>query len=124
MVEIEGEDVPVCPDGMIFRTPFANFGIEICEDLWMPIPPSSQLAMQGAELIFNLSASNELVSKHSYRKSLVTQQSGRCHAAYIYASAGVGESTTDMVFSGACLIAENGALFGGIGPVLARERND
>ena len=110
MVEIEGEDVPVCPDGMIFRTPFANFGIEICEDLWMPIPPSSQLAMQGAELIFNLSASNELVSKHSYRKSLVTQQSGRCHAAYIYASAGVGESTTDMVFSGACLIAENGAL--------------
>ncbi len=110
MVEIEGDDVLVYPDGMIFRTPFGNFGVEICEDLWMPIPPSSQLAMQGAELIFNLSASNELVSKHSYRKSLVTQQSARCHAAYIYASAGVGESTTDMVFSGACIIAENGAL--------------
>ena len=110
MVEIDGEDVPVSSDGMIFRTPFGNFGVEICEDLWMPIPPSSQLAMQGAELIFNLSASNELVGKHAYRKSLVTQQSGRCHAAYIYASVGVGESTTDVVFSGACLIAENGAL--------------
>lgn len=110
MVEIDGEDVPVSSDGMIFRTPFVHFGIEICEDLWMPIPPSSQLSMQGAELIFNLSASNELVGKHAYRKSLVTQQSGRCQGAYIYASAGVGESTTDMVFSGACLIAENGAL--------------
>ncbi len=110
MVEIEGDDVPLCPDGIIFRTPFANFGIEICEDLWMPIPPSSQLAIQGAELIFNLSASNELVGKHAYRKALVKQQSARCHAAYIYASAGLCESTTDMVFSGACLIAENGTL--------------
>ena len=110
MVEIDGEDVPVSSDGMIFRTPFGNFGVEICEDLWMPIPPSSQLAMQGAELIFNLSASNELVGKHAYRKALVEQQSARCHAAYIYASVGVGESTTDVVFSGACLIAENGAL--------------
>ena len=109
-VEVNEETVPVSSDGMIFHTPFASFGIEICEDLWMPSPPSSELAMQGAELIFNLSASNELVGKNRYRKSLVLQQSGRCNAAYVYASAGWGESTTDMVFSGACFIAENGTM--------------
>lgn len=109
-VEINEECVPVSSDGIIFHTPFASFGIEICEDLWMPSPPSSELAMQGAELIFNLSASNELVGKNRYRKSLVLQQSGRCNAAYVYASAGWGESTTDMVFSGACFIAENGTM--------------
>ncbi|QRX64719.1 NAD(+) synthase [Dysgonomonadaceae bacterium zrk40] len=109
-IQIGEYEVPTAPDGMIFRTPYATFGVEICEDLWMPIPPSSRLAMEGAELLFNLSASNELVGKHRYRKSLVLQQSGRCNAAYIYASAGTGESSTDMVFSGACLIAENGTL--------------
>jgi len=109
-VEIDGEEVPVSTNGMIFRTPFGNFGIEICEDLWMPNPPSSTLALQGADILFNLSASNELVGKHRYRKSLVLQQSGRCNAAYVYASAGCGESTTDLVFSGACLIAENGSM--------------
>ncbi len=109
-VEIGGEDVPVTPEGMIFQTPFANFGIEICEDLWMPVPPSSKLALQGADVLFNLSASNELVGKNRYRKSLVLQQSGRCNAAYVYASAGCGESTTDLVFSGACFIAENGTM--------------
>ena len=109
-VEINGEEVSINKEGMIFRTPFANFGIEICEDLWMPSPPSSGLAIQGADLLFNLSASNELVGKNRYRKSLVQQQSGRCNAAYVYASAGCGESTTDLVFSGACFIAENGAM--------------
>ncbi|MEA4903974.1 MAG: NAD(+) synthase [Petrimonas sp.] len=109
-VEVNEETVPVSSDGIIFHTPFASFGIEICEDLWMPSPPSSELAMQGAELIFNLSASNELVGKNRYRKSLVLQQSGRCNAAYVYASAGWGESTTDMVFSGTCFIAENGTM--------------
>ncbi len=109
-VEIAGEDVPVSPGGMIFRTPFAHFGVEIGKELWEPIPPSSGLTMQGAELIFNLAASNELVGRHDYRKALVKQQSARCHAAYIYASAGFGESTTDLVFSGDCLIAENGIL--------------
>jgi NAD+ synthase (glutamine-hydrolysing) len=109
-VEINGEEVSINREGMIFRTPFANFGIEICEDLWMPSPPSSGLAIQGADLLFNLSASNELVGKNRYRKSLVQQQSGRCNAAYVYASAGCGESTTDLVFSGACFIAENGAM--------------
>jgi len=109
-VEIAGEGVPVSPGGMIFRTPFAHFGVEIGKELWEPIPPSSGLTMQGAELIFNLAASNELVGRHDYRKALVKQQSARCHAAYIYASAGFGESTTDLVFSGDCLIAENGIL--------------
>lgn len=108
--EIEIHRIPISPKGMIFHTPLASFGIEICEDLWMPIPPSSDLAMQGAELIFNLSASNELVGKNRYRRSLVQQQSGRCNAAYIYAAAGWGESTTDMVFSGACFISENGII--------------
>ncbi|RNC66287.1 NAD(+) synthase [Proteiniphilum sp. X52] len=109
-VDSESSKVPISSKGLIFHTSFGNFGIEICEDLWMPVPPSSALAMQGADLIFNLSASNELVGKNRYRKSLVRQQSGRCNAAYIYASAGWHESTTDMVFSGACLIAENGTL--------------
>lgn len=109
-VNIEGSDIPISSKGMVFHTPFASFGIEICEDLWMPIPPSSKLSTQGADLIFNLSASNELVGKNRYRKSLVQQQSGRCNAAYIYASAGWNESTTDMVFSGACFIAENGSM--------------
>ena len=110
MINIDGQYMAIPPEGMIFCSPFANFGVEICEDLWMPSPPSSALATGGAELIFNLSASNELVGKHAYRKSLVAQQSGRCHAAYIYAAAGPGESSTDTVFSGSCMIAENGAI--------------
>ena len=109
-VKIAGEDVPVSPGGMIFRTPFALFAVEIGEELWGPIPPSSELVLKGAELIFNLSANNEQVDRHDYRKALVKQQSARCHTAYIYASAGFGESTTDLVFSGDCLIAENGIL--------------
>lgn len=83
-------------------------GAEICEDLWMPIPPSSHQCLAGAHLICNLSASNETVAKHEYRRKLVENQSGRCVAAYAYASAGPTESTTDLVFGGHCLIAENG----------------
>ncbi len=108
--EICNRRVPVLSGGAIFRTPFALFGVEICEDLWMPVPPSSKLSMQGAEVIFNLSASNELVGKNAYRKSLILQQSGRCNAAYVYASSGCGESSTDLVFSGATIIAENARL--------------
>ncbi len=85
-------------------------GIELCEDLWMPIPPSSLQATAGANLLLNLSASNELVGKAAWRELLVRSQSGRCLAAYAYASAGPTESTTDVVFSGHCMIAENGAL--------------
>jgi NAD+ synthase (glutamine-hydrolysing) len=86
------------------------FGIEVCEDLWAPIPPSSMQALAGAQLIFNLSASNELIGKATYRKELVAQQSARCIAAYVYSSAGAGESSTDLVFSGHCIIAENGII--------------
>ncbi len=87
-----------------------KFALEICEDLWMPIPPSSYLAINGAEILFNLSASNELIAKSDYREQLVLQQSARAIAAYIYSSSGVFESTSDVVFGGDCLIAENGSL--------------
>ncbi len=95
---------------LIFETQHAKFGVEIGEDLWTPAPPSSLLSLEGVDIIFNLSASSEAVGKHSYRKSLVVNQSARCNAAYVYAGAGVGESTTDLVYSGACLIAENGVM--------------
>ena len=85
-------------------------GIEICEDLWMPIPPSSVQAGAGATILLNLSASNETIGKSQYRTDLVVGQSGRCIAAYAYAGAGPSESTTDLVFGGHCLIAENGRL--------------
>ena len=104
-----GEQVPFGTD-LLFTDGKFTFGIEICEDLWMPIPPSSQLALQGAEIIFNPSASNELIGKHNYRRQLIEQQSARCNAGYVYASSGAGESTTDMVFSGNGIIAENGKI--------------
>ncbi|MFB0919911.1 MAG: NAD(+) synthase [Oscillospiraceae bacterium] len=85
-------------------------GVEICEDLWTPIPPSSRLAQAGATVILNLSASNEVASKDIYRRGLVTGQSGSLICGYIYADAGEGESTTDLVFAGHNLIAENGSL--------------
>lgn len=85
-------------------------GLEICEDLWAPVPPSSNLALGGATVLLNLSASNDLVGKSEYRKSLVINQSARCLAGYVYVSAGYGESSTDLVFGGHSLIAENGRL--------------
>ncbi|MBI4433650.1 NAD(+) synthase [Candidatus Uhrbacteria bacterium] len=85
-------------------------GIEICEDLWMPIPPSSHLANQGATLLVNCSASNAVVGKADYRRDLVRNQSARCISAYVYASCGPGESSADVVFDGHALIAENGSL--------------
>ncbi|UKI23204.1 MAG: NAD(+) synthase [Anaerotruncus sp.] len=85
-------------------------GVELCEDLWVPAPPSSQLVQSGANIIANLSASDEYVSKAQYRKSLVENQSARCVCGYVYAGAGPCESTTDLVFSGATLIAENGSV--------------
>ena len=87
-----------------------TLGVEICEDLWTPIPPSSRQAAAGATILVNLSASNEIIGKAAYRRQLVIGQSGRCMAAYVYASCGVWESTTDVVFGGHCLIAENGSL--------------
>lgn len=88
----------------------AILGIELCEDLWVPDPPSSALVQQGANIIANLSASDEYVSKAQYRKDLISNQSARCICGYVYAGASVYESTTDLVFSGATVIAENGAV--------------
>ncbi len=85
-------------------------GVEICEDLWTPIPPSSYAAMAGADIIVNLSASDDLIGKYAYLRSLIAQQSARCICAYVYASAGYGESSTDLVFDGKTIIAENGTI--------------
>ncbi|MCH5347582.1 MAG: NAD(+) synthase [Muribaculaceae bacterium] len=85
-------------------------GVEICEDLWTPMPPSSRLAMAGATVIANLSASDDLIGKYHYLTSLISQQSARCLAAYVYAGAGFGESSTDLVFDGKAIIAENGRI--------------
>lgn len=106
-VKFCGQNVPFGAK-LLFSLNDVKFGIEVCEDLWAPTPPSSQLAIEGAHLIFNLSASNDIVGKHEYLKSLITGQSARLHCAYIYASCGYGESTQDVVYGGKALIAENG----------------
>ncbi|NLB19830.1 MAG: NAD(+) synthase [Clostridium sp.] len=93
---------------LLFKTKEYTFGVEICEDLFATVSPSSSLSLQGAEIIFNLSASNELVGKSDYRKNLVNVASAKNLGAYVYSSAGVGESTTDLVFSGHLLISEYG----------------
>ena len=123
-VELLGEKVPFGTD-LLFSRGEATIGIEICEDLWMPIPPSSHAALAGANVLVNLSASNETIGKAAWRRDLVRSQSGRCLAAYAYASAGPGESTSDLVFGGHCMIAENGTILGesrrvgdGIDPVV------
>jgi len=108
-ISISGEQVPFGTD-ILFTDGQFSFGIEICEDLWVPVPPSSQQSLHGAEVIFNLSATNELIGKHQYLRQLIEQQSARCNAGYIYASAGAGESTTDVVYAGNGLIAENGKI--------------
>ncbi|MDR0420477.1 MAG: NAD(+) synthase [Prevotellaceae bacterium] len=95
---------------MLLRCGELVFGIEICEDLWVTVPPSSYQALCGANVIFNISASNELIGKNSYLKDLIRQQSARCMAAYVYSSAGAGESTQDIVFAGNAFIAENGEM--------------
>lgn len=95
---------------LLFTAGDYKFGIEICEDLWVTIPPSSYLSLLGANIIGNLSASNELVSKKDYRLLLISNQSARCMSSYIYSSAGVHESTTDLLFSGHLIISENGSI--------------
>ncbi|NLO99157.1 MAG: NAD(+) synthase [Clostridiaceae bacterium] len=107
---IDGHIVPVGAD-LVFTAKDRDelaFGIEICEDLWSILPPSSFLTQGGATLLFNLSAGNELVSKGEFRRNLVKSQSSRCVAGYVYASSNSCESTTDSVFSGHLMIAENG----------------
>ena len=108
-VELWSGDVPFGPD-LLFVTRRYMFGVELCEDLWSPLPPSTQLAIQGAELIFNLSSSNCVTGKHAFRRQMILQQSARVHCGYVYTSSSVGESTTDVVFSGSTYIAENGDL--------------
>jgi NAD+ synthase (glutamine-hydrolysing) len=109
---LNGDKVPFATDQIFDATDVEGLvlGVEICEDLWVPIPPSSFQALRGATVLVNLSASNEVIGKANYRRQLVINQSGRCMAAYLYASCGVWESTTDVVFGGHCLIAENGTL--------------
>ena len=108
-ISIGEEEYPM-GSHLLFRSGRLTAGIEICEDLWVPVPPSSLLAMEGANIIFNLSASYELIGKHAYLRSLICQQSARCMAGYVYASSGFGESSTDLVFAGNGIIAENGNL--------------
>lgn len=111
-VNLWGQNIPFGTD-LLFVNPEkerVGIGVEICEDLWVPIPPSCVQALHGAHILLNLSASNETVAKANYRRQLVLNQSARCIAAYVYAAAGSGESSTDLVFGGHCLIAENGSL--------------
>ena len=112
MLQLCGQDVSMNCNGLYAceELPELVIGVEICEDLWAPNPPSVALAQAGATIILNLSASNETVGKAAYRRSLVTGQSGRLVCGYVYADAGEGESTTDLVFAGHNMIAENGAL--------------
>lgn len=107
-----GKKIPIGTDLVFVNSqfPLFSFGIEICEDLWAPIPPSSVLALSGAKMIANLSASNELIGKSDYRKELIKNQSARTYSAYVYTSAGPLESTTDVVYGGHCLVAENGQI--------------
>ena len=113
-VELFGEKIPFNAS-LLFQLsnlPSFRFHVEICEDVWAPIPPSSFAALAGATVLVNLSASNIVVGKSSYRHQLVAQQSARCLAAYLYSSAGMGESTTDLAWDGQALICENGELLG------------
>lgn len=109
---LQGQEVPFGND-LLFAAEDVEgctIGVEICEDLWVPIPPSSLQAVSGATILVNLSASNAVISKAEYRRELVRNQSARCMAAYLYASSGAWESTTDVVFDGHCMIAENGII--------------
>ena len=113
---ISEETIPVAGQaadfgaGLTFEVNGTEFGVELCEDLWTVVPPSSHMALSGAKVIFNLSASPEAVGKHAYLRQLVAQQSARTIGGYVYCSAGFGESSTDLVFAGNGIIAENGKI--------------
>ena len=109
-ISLCGRTVPFGNDLVFDLGDGVVLGVEICEDMWTANPPSTRLTLRGANVILNLSGSNELIGKTDYRRSLVVGQSARCLCAYVYAGAGVGESTTDLVFGGHMLIAENGSL--------------
>lgn len=113
---VNEDTITVCGEKVAFGTDILfvkdniKIAVDICEDLWAPVPPSSIAALNGANIIVNLSASNELAGKHAYLRNLIRQQSARCFAAYIYSSAGYGESTTDIVFSGNAIVSESGTI--------------
>ena len=110
-IRYAGNRVLVSPYPQLFRTcDGVLFGIEICEDVWAPVPPSNTLALAGADIIFNLSASDELIGKHDYLKSLLAQQSARTITGYVYSGCGFGESTQDVVYGGNAMVYENGKL--------------
>lgn len=108
-IKYAGVECPISPN-IIFQLGETCFAVEICEDLWTPIPPSSYHALAGAEIILNLSASNEVLMKDIYRQNLISQQSARTLSGYVYCSAGFGESTQDLVYAGVKAIYENGTL--------------
>lgn len=108
-VTLFGETVPFGTD-LLFRRGEAVIGVELCEDFWTPIPPSSLAAVAGANVLVNLSASNETIGKAAWRRDLIRSQSGRCLAAYAFSSSGPGESTSDIVYGGQCVIAESGQI--------------
>ena len=111
MIRFAGQECPFGAD-ILFDIHNVEFGVEICEDMWVPVPPSSMQAVQGAKLLFNLSASPESVCKHDYLISLIAEQSSRTMAAYVYASSGHGESSSDLVFAGNAVVAELGRVLG------------
>ena len=120
--DIRNAEITICGQrvrfgsDLLFEVHGTRFGVEICEDLWVPAPPSSDMALAGATLIFNQSATPEILGKHTYLRSLIKQQSARALCGYVYSSAGVGESSTDLVFTGNGIIAENGKI------IASRER--
>ena len=110
-IYLAGSPITVSAEPVVFSTSDgAKFGVEICEDVWAPIPPSNNLTLAGADIIFNLSASDELIGKHQYLRGLLAQQSARTISGYVYASCGFGESTQDVVYGGNAMIFENGRL--------------
>lgn len=110
-IRFAGNKIVVTPQPTLFRTcDGAMFGLEICEDVWAPVPPSCNLALSGADIIFNLSASDELIGKHDYLKGLLAQQSARMISGYVYSGCGFGESTQDVVYGGNAIAYENGQL--------------
>jgi len=110
-IYLAGSPIDVSQEPLVFRTcDGACFGVEICEDVWAPLPPSNNLALAGADVIVNLSATDELIGKHDYLKSLLAQQSARTMSAYVYCSCGFGESTQDVVYGGNAMAFENGAM--------------
>ena len=113
-IELLGERVPFGTDILfgLRGIPSALIGVEICEDLWMPLSPHEHQALAGATVLINLSASNEVLGKADWRRIMVSSESGRCIAAYCYVSSGIGESSNDVVYSGHILIAENGTVLG------------